>query len=274
GTSRGEFKHISNLKKQKKLSSLKINNSVSNLSDINGSQSLELLNLISVDGGKYNIDLFSFPNLKYLYVYGDSSNDLSKLHELTKLKILFAGVDAYIGGVKLPKSLEYLRFGGAVNNKMPNFFNSNKLKEIIISYASFSELKGLDGLDNLEKLTIYNTPLEKISGLDDLSSLKELKIKRSNITKIENVEHLDNLEVLSLSYNKIKTIDNINGLKSIKHIQLDVNEIENIDFSVFDGIEGCRVYLLSNPVFDNSEGELYRKLMSLETYGDLTTLKK
>ncbi|MGF1691723.1 leucine-rich repeat domain-containing protein [Photobacterium kagoshimensis] len=267
GTSRGEFKHISNFKKQNKLSLLKINNGVSNLSDINGHQSLELLILISGDGGKYNVDLFGFPNLKYLYVYGDRENNLSKLHRLTNLEVLFTGGGAYLGDVKLPETLRVLRFGGTINNKMPDFSNSNNLKKIIISYASFSEIKGLDGLDGLEELTIYNTPLEKISGLDGLSGLKKLKIERSNIKKVENVSHLSALEYLVLVSNKINAVGELDGLSSIKEIELQRNNLNHVDLSKFNAVKGCKVFLGSNPFFDNSEGEMRRKLISLAKYG-------
>ncbi|MGF1693876.1 hypothetical protein [Photobacterium kagoshimensis] len=265
GTSLGKFEKISNLGYQRKLLSLRINNDVNNLSDINDSSSLEFLTVMSK--GKLNFELLSLKNLKYLTLYGDTKRDISNISKLSNLRGVVLGNGIYVGGVKLPVLLEWLRFGGKENDQMPNFSNSSNLKKMFISRVSFDETKGLDGLNNLEELTILGTPLKKISGLDSLTKLKKLRIERSNIKKVENISHLSALEYLVLVSNKINAVGKLDGLNSIKEIELQRNNLNYVDLSKFNAVKGCKVFLGSNPFFDNSEGEMRRKLISLAKYG-------
>jgi len=104
------------------------------------------------------------------------------------------------------------------------------LRALIVLDGALTEIKGFEGLKNLEILVLenlfrkcdlkplrhlknlrhlilggyaqnYGTVIGKIEGLDNLKDLKNLKLSSNKISKIEGIKHLKNLEELWLRSN-------------------------------------------------------------------------
>ena len=94
---------------------------------------------------------------------------------------------------------------------------------------SFKEIRCIDnlfGLDKLTKLCLDNNVIDKIENLDSLVNLKWLDLSFNNIQKIEGLEKLTKLKDLSLYKNQIEHLEGLEGCKdSIECLSMGMNNI-------------------------------------------------
>jgi len=141
-----------------------------------------------------------------------------------------------------------------INNKIINKifkFNFDSLKDINLSSNTLDQLDFLYGTmtDNLEKLILYNCPINDISILSKTSfkSLIELKITKGKISQIESLADIKSiqLKILDLSHNNIENINALNSCifnKSLTQLYLSNNKIK--DLSVFNNAIFCKLNTL------------------------------
>ncbi|MFX1344988.1 MAG: leucine-rich repeat domain-containing protein [Promethearchaeota archaeon] len=68
---------------------------------------------------------------------------------------------------------------------------------------AITDIKGLEALENLEKLLLSNNQIEIIEGLENLINLKELYLANNQITEIKGLQNLKNLTYLNLYKNPV-----------------------------------------------------------------------
>lgn len=138
-------------------------------SAINYLSSLECLCIYTTD--KKEINYSNYPNLKKTALYWRP-----------KAKSLFEC-----------KHLESLFIGKYTEHDLSSFEGLNNLKFLRINTGSVRSLKGIEKLQNLEKLWLAQaTKLENISGVEKLQNLKTLWI--DNCKNIKNFEVLKGLK--------------------------------------------------------------------------------
>ncbi len=101
------------------------------------------------------------------------------------------------------------------------------LKRLSLQGNAISYIDGLDTLKKLEFLNLNCNGIAEIGGLDECVNLQTLLISQNKLTYIGGMQHLKNLEVLDLSFNHISGEGwGLLELVSIKDIYLNHNEIE------------------------------------------------
>ncbi|MCC2463150.1 NEAT domain-containing protein, partial [Bacillus mobilis] len=122
------------------------------------------------------------------------------------------------------------RLQQAINKNVLNRKDVNEsifeedLKEIkelnIYAGQGIESLKGLEYMENLERLTIQGSDVRNIA---PISQLKRLKVVDLSFNKIENIEPLLNLEkldILELQNNRIVDVTPLSQLKKVRTINL------------------------------------------------------
>jgi protein phosphatase 1 regulatory subunit 7 len=111
-------------------------------------------------------------------------------------------------------------------------------------------MEGLESLQSLEKLELYDNVIEKFDQLEYLPQLlvldisfnsikdmspvrvcrhlKELYIAQNKLKEIQGLEDMKSLRILDLGANRIRSMDGIQGLVSLESLWLGKNKIEEI----------------------------------------------
>ena len=114
------------------------------------------------------------------------------------------------------------------------------LETLILSGNPIKDLKPIENMTSLKKLTIYNgffvyqgiewnNIIENIDVVRNLTNLKKLTITDSNIENIDFIKSLDKLETLDLQGNPISDISAVKDLNNLTYLCLQRCNIENID---------------------------------------------
>ncbi|MGH4122481.1 MAG: hypothetical protein ACREV6_06085 [Clostridium sp.] len=142
--------------------------------------------------------------------------DLTKLKELTKLRVLFLTKKNSTGSINtnfLPKmkNLKYL----TLNN-----FNLNN--------ANYEDLKNLNNLQSLSFIKCKNISIEKISELKSLRLLAfdTIDLSKNNLSPLSKLEKLDFLCLVDCNLQDFNV-----PVNTIRYLQLDNNKIKKIDLS-------------------------------------------
>ncbi len=89
-----------------------------------------------------------------------------------------------------------------------------EVKELIIySGQGISSLKGLENMENLEKLTLEGSEVRNIGAVSHLKKLKQVNLSGNKIENIEPIANLERLDTLHLQNNKIVDVTPLNQLK-------------------------------------------------------------
>ena len=94
--------------------------------------------------------------------------------------------------------------------------------------TDIKEIQGLDELQDLSVLILDNNQISEIKGLDNLINLEILSLKNNVITEIKGIEKLTKLNSLNLSKNKIVEIKGLESLSFLKELLLWDNQITEI----------------------------------------------
>ena len=117
----------------------------------------------------------------YAEIHHEDLELISKLTNLTTLKIAYSKINTKIQGLEKLTSLRWLT----------------------IVYSQVSKIDGLNGLSGLDMLELFNNNISKIEGLDNLSELNVLDLRNNQIDTIQGLDSLSNLKGLGISNNNI-----------------------------------------------------------------------
>ena len=197
-------------------------------------------------GGKHEWDLTE-----------ESSKDVDNLNEeykapaeriVTPLDVLDSApskgeVSIYIVGtrgtkVTLIAGLEYL---------------SDSLEELVLRSNLIATMEGVQALEKLTKLELYDNQLEEITHLDSLSRLVILDMSYNSIRSMASVASCPLLEELYLAQNKLKTIEGIRGMKHLRCLDLGANRIRSMAGVGLDTLTGLQSLWLGKNKIDRIE---------------------
>ena len=117
----------------------------------------------------------------YAEIHREDLELISKLTNLTTLKIAYSKINTKIQGLEKLTSLRWLT----------------------IVYSQVSKIEGLNGLSGLDMLELFNNNISKIEGLDSLTKLDILDLRNNQIDTIQGLDSLSNLKGLGISNNNI-----------------------------------------------------------------------
>ena len=89
--------------------------------------------------------------------------------------------------------------------------------DLDLNHGRIGKIENLDGLTQLETLSLRWNLIKKIENLNSLgATLRELELYDNQIDTLEHLDALVNLDILDVSHNRIRKIE------GLSHIQLYV----------------------------------------------------
>ncbi len=139
--------------------------------------------------------------------------ELSNLESISVYNYIVSNLDL----IKNFKNLKELSVGLNIRN-----LDDNDDIEYI------SDLSPLEGLTELETLSLSGNSVSEFSSLAKLPKLKELTCTYSALSDISSVEQLKNLSYVNFIYNGISDVTPLTKLPKLKTIYLDYNYIQDV----------------------------------------------
>ena len=197
-------------------------------------------------------DLKHFKNLKALTISNQAVSDFSPLKGMTQLEsLVLSGNDV--------KDLSFISGHKKINTLVISQDNPPDR-----AFTGISDIKMLEGMDSLEKLSLVNqnimdlTPLSKLSGLtyldiqgnrvedltplSELSNLSYLDVQYNSIYEFSALRNLENLHTLYLSNGFTMSLSFLRNLPNLKETNLSEDDWKKIDYPFklvsSDAIEG------------------------------------
>lgn len=168
--------------------------------------------------GQYDLSFYQTGNKPYKFVTTKNLREtLSNLEEDCRDDIRIVYIDGCID-----------------SSVLQNLSGFEKLNRLCLENCSFSDLRTVGKLDNLEYLSITNCP--NISNINPLRNLDLLSVLILNNTKVQDVSPLAslvNLEELDLRNNNISNPGFVENLPKLTNVWLDGNSIS--DASLLQG---------------------------------------
>lgn len=134
--------------------------------------------------------------------------------------------------------------------KIEGLENMRNIKQLILRCCLISSMDGVQTLETLTKLELYDNQIERISCVERLQSLvildisfnsirdmspvaslpllEELYIAQNKLRRISGLENMKHLRILDLGANRIRDMDGLQNLTSLKSLWLGKNKIEHI----------------------------------------------
>ena len=103
-----------------------------------------------------------------------------------------------------------------------------KVTRLGIVTKNLTDVKGLEKLTQLEKLTIYDNQLTDVKGLEKLTQLKFLHLSNNQLTDVKGLEKLTKLESLGLSENKLTDVKGLEKLTKLESLYLNNNQLTDV----------------------------------------------
>jgi len=122
---------------------------------------------------------------------------------------------------------------------------SQDVRKLTCHGLKISSLKGLEQLNNLERLSLYNNKLT----LADLRSFKRLEYINIANNKLQSIKltGLAKLKTLYLFKNNLTTL-NFTGLIQLKKVRITNNKLSSLDISPLTSLE--KAYFFDNKLED------------------------
>lgn len=96
-------------------------------------------------------------------------------------------------------------------------------KQLSISTNSIEKMVPINGLRNLEILSLARNMIKRINGLDEVAgSLKELWLSYNFIEKLDGINCCTELKILYIGHNKIKDWAEVDKLKDMENYRTTV----------------------------------------------------
>ncbi|XP_063686349.1 centriolin-like isoform X2 [Bolinopsis microptera] len=125
--------------------------------------------------------------------------------------------------------------GDNLNSSMTHQYITERLIKKITRQDNLWMIKKLDL--TLSEKGSYIKKIKRIENLDGLVQLEQLSLSHNVIEKIENVSHLKCLRVLNLSYNSIQKIESISSLTNLETLNLSHNNISQLPYRLFKQLQ-------------------------------------
>jgi len=103
--------------------------------------------------------------------------------------------------------------------------NMRKIKQLVLRCCLVSGMEGIETLDTLTKLELYDNQIERISCIERLQSLVVLDISFNSIRDMSPVAVLPLLEELYIAQNKLRKISGLEGMQHLRILDLGANRI-------------------------------------------------
>ncbi|MBF8983683.1 leucine-rich repeat domain-containing protein [Lutibacter sp. B2] len=193
---------------------------IHNLEGIEYLKNLEVLDIYCGDIRNLEV-LSSLGSLKKLYLSG--VEDISKLNKFNHVEKL------------------YVRL---YSDNIEGIEKVTNLKGLEIRHVDDVNLKLLESMKNLEKLSISYSDIEDTSFVKNLTNLKELELDENKIKDITALKNLKNLEKLDIGYNDIEDISPIKNLVSLEELRLSGNKFK--DLSPLENLKKLQILSISS----------------------------
>ncbi|MFO8019113.1 MAG: AAA family ATPase, partial [Promethearchaeia archaeon] len=132
------------------------------------------------------------------------------------------------------------------------FVENGTLKLDEMGIEDMGEIKGLEKLTSLKKLSLQGNLIEEIEGLENLRQLRELNLAENRVSEIKGLENLTELRVLDLENNQISEIKGLKNLSNLQTLNLEKNEIKQI--SGLNHLKNLEILKLSSNKIKRIEG--------------------
>ncbi|KAF8035922.1 hypothetical protein BT93_C1829 [Corymbia citriodora subsp. variegata] len=158
-----------------------------------------------------------FPRLKMLELSHSRITDLCLkdecLPQLTKLVVSGANLRRV---PQLPSTLSFLSVVGCLSLKrLPTVQCLKSLTELRLSYSAVREIEGLGELEALEIIDISHCEIQNLEGLSHLTTLRSLTLLDcDHLRKLPNISNLRMLKILEI--HRCREINNIPDLQEIR----------------------------------------------------------
>jgi Leucine-rich repeat (LRR) protein len=110
-----------------------------------------------------------------------------------------------------------------------------------ISSSNIKSLEGIENLINLKYLNCNNNNLTSLEGIENLINLKYLNCNNNNLTSLEGIENLTNLNTLYCIYNQLISLEGIENLVNLEILHCNHNQITSLK-----GIENLTKFIKNN----------------------------
>jgi len=148
-------------------------------------------------------------------------NELNSFHNLKSVTI--ANTMATSNDLKPISNIESLVLTNAHIESINSFKN---LKKITITSSTIDTPIKYDGLSNLEKFEINNTPIDDFEFLKSIPSLKVLKIYGKPDFSLKKIDFPLNIEYLSIDSISNLDLDVLSKYNKLKTISIDARQQE------------------------------------------------
>jgi len=92
-----------------------------------------------------------------------------------------------------------------------------------------TNLSGVQGLTNLNFLTVSNCEIESLKPLSNLRKLKHLFLNNNRITSLKGIERLTHLEDLYVNVNEITDLKPLKKLTNLKNTYVNYNKLISLE---------------------------------------------
>jgi Leucine-rich repeat (LRR) protein len=119
--------------------------------------------------------------------------------------------------------------------------NLINLKYLNCNNNNLTSLEGIENLINLKYLNCNNNNLTSLEGIENLINLKYLNCNNNNLTSLEGIENLTNLNTLYCIYNQLISLEGIENLVNLEILHCNHNQITSLK-----GIENLTKFIKNN----------------------------
>ncbi|CAG8704681.1 2215_t:CDS:2, partial [Racocetra fulgida] len=115
--------------------------------------------------------------------------------------------------------------------------NLRNLKILSIQSNRLTQIKGLEGLINLEEIYLSHNGINELGGFENNMKLRVIDISNNNIKHIENIAHLENLEEFWASNNHLSDFEELSSqlshLKKLTTVYFEGNPLQKEQQSLY-----------------------------------------
>ncbi len=224
---------VAGVEKLEKLETLEVSsNKLESIPSFKADSKLVNLSLSSNKLKKLELNL---NNLKSLYADGNEIAEIAVTAPVLKTLNLTDNKLATLDGLKDLTTVETLDLSG--NNSISDLTpiaGMTKLTGLGLTFTDKNpatklvSIKALEGMTELETLTISYTGIKDITPLAGLTKLTSLTLNNSGLTSTAALEKLSKLTTIDLSANKITDVSGLKNKKELTSLNLSDNMIKDV----------------------------------------------
>jgi len=167
--------------------------------------------------------------LKHLSLNNCSLSSISPLKDLVNLEYLDLSNNTLrnINILSGMKNLKELYLGSNAVTSLDVLSGLTSIEKLDVSYNTITTLEPLRGMyDSILELNASHNQISSIQGLPDLQKLTVLDLSNNNITDVTSLMLLTELNQLNLSNNALTSINGIESMLQLHVLKIAYNQIE------------------------------------------------